>query len=790
MNTLIGPLGLRDQFGTNIGYYDLVYDTGPLDMLANVAGMLASFIYQFLTLPATGLGIWLTDIATKPQRLFAPLEDFYERLLSPIFDIVPFPAVAVLAVSVLFLYISFEKKATETNLRRDAERVIIGLALAVVAVVLARNPFTPMRVGFEMVQSVASDLVGGTNSGQITVDTFLAPMTQIATYGAALNPQCSAQWSQMMASGQDAVPCADSVESVGFGLITLSVFAILPAVAFLIFGGITLWKMAIHLFHGSWRAVFIPFATVVAIFRRRRFDVLTSLVGAAVAHYVMTVIIVFIALVGPALATGLLSEVVGEGDSAGRFSIGLLLLTAVYAALSWGLIKLTSSTGALAKMLRISSEERLEQHYGTDTPARNFGEPDKVFGLMPWSKNGSTNIKDWRNKNRAGVGQTPEQNMTDPGTPGAPGTSGTPQAPGGPVRAETAATAHPASTPADPTVLLPTTGRGPDPTNVAEFRRAADGPQAARVRSLFRQEQAAVLGGSTLRGRLPGARTSGSVPGMSGSAVVGSAPSSDRKPVFRTATAGAQAGAKVGSFVPGVGTTVAAAAGAVGGAALATTSNRKGARQQAEQAAATAQTARSTSTRTPTPARPEPAQHSRATIPPARPGEVLGGRSRPVEPQATDQNRTQGQEPPAARTEAAPTPTPAPQPAPASKPAVRPYTERRQDEMRRDEDLISGRTPRRTPTPAAESQSTVIPASSPERLSVPVHPTAFAASVPDAAHAASQDLSINDMRMVSLASGYGDFAPVSEIDPINEVTFAVVNGQNRVLPVHDPGLGR
>lgn len=786
MNTIIGPLGLTDRFGTNIGYYDLVYDVGMLDILSNVAAMLASVVYQFFSLPALGLGIWLTDIATKPQRLFAPLENFYEGLIGPVFEIVPFPAVAVLAVSVLFLFISFEKKATTSNLRRDTERVIIGMALAVVAIVLARNPFTPMRKGFEVVQSVVADLFGATSSGQITVDSFLLPLTQITTYGAPLSGQCSAQWSQMLASGQDSLPCADSMESVGFGLISLSIFAIFPAAAFLAFAGITIWKTAIHLFHATWRMTFIPFAMLMAIFQRRRFDVLTSMVGTAVAHYLMTVVVVFIALVGPGMATGLLGEIVGDEGNALRFTGGMGFLLASYAALSWAMLKITSSTGALAKLLRISGEERLERHYGTDVPARNIGEPDKVYGLLPWTKNGSTNVKDHtrfgKNKKPALAGQT---DNPDPNGAGSASTaSDEKQAPGGLVREETATTAYPTAEPADQSLLHPTTGQE-FPATVAKFRQAEDDPNARRVRSLFRQEQSRVVSGSILRGRIPG--VSSSSPGMNGSAVLGSTPS--RKPVVGTATAGARLGAKVGSVVPGVGTGVGTAVGAVGGAALATTANRKSAQRAAEQAAAQVP-AQTPTARQATPT-PPPVSQKTVMLPPVQPGTVLGGSGRsPVPDERTaPAEKTQAHQPPAPE----PTPdTPASERPQDAKPAApRPYSEQRKDELRRDEDLISGRTVRRTPVPESASAGTsMIPSVSPEKLTVDVRPTAFAASVPDVSHAAAQNLSVNDMRMASLASGYGDFAPVDENDPISEVTFVVVGGQNRVLPIHDPGLGR
>lgn len=160
-NLFVGPFGLTDKFGTNIANYDLRYDPGFLDIPSQAAAIFTGLLYHLILLPVSALGLKAMELVMSPDSVLTPLSNLYRRLVDPIFEIVSFPLLAILAVGILFVYISFDTIRYTSSFRQDSERIIVGVALAFVAVVLARDPFGPVAFVLRSLREIIRDMTRG-----------------------------------------------------------------------------------------------------------------------------------------------------------------------------------------------------------------------------------------------------------------------------------------------------------------------------------------------------------------------------------------------------------------------------------------------------------------------------------------------------------------------------------------------------------------------------------------------------------------------------------------------------
>lgn len=433
MNIVVWIFGLTDRFGTNIGNYRLLLDPSFIDPKGNAWATFAELIYTWWVLPGAAAGMWVLEFITHPQKLFSPLEKAYTALLDPVFNILPPISLAVLGMTVLLLYITFERRGSSLSIRHDAERIIVGFLLSVTAVVLARNPFGPMRAAMEFIQDVAAELSGGSSGdvGSPTVDSFLGPLTRIITYREELNDSCIAEWSQSLRDiGSSGPGCAPDASNVDASLAFSAFIGGWPVLAMTIFAGIAIFKLAIHLFHASWRLSCAWIAIILAVFRRRQFDGIIAFLAPAVAHAIMSILIMTLALIGPITAMAITSSVAGnEGGglvAMARFFLSIVLLFFAYCFMIYALLWMTKKTGRISKILRIHGSDTMRDHYATRSPQKvvfsgkdDMGDED-IYNV-PWS----------RKLTKSGWNMSPEErkkagpvSLGKPRTKGAAGGSG------------------------------------------------------------------------------------------------------------------------------------------------------------------------------------------------------------------------------------------------------------------------------------------------------------------------------------------------------------------------------
>lgn len=367
-NLFVGPFGLTDRFGTNIANYDLMHDVGFLDIPSQAAAIFTGLIYHLVLLPIAALGLKAMELVVSPDSLLTPLSELYRRLVDPIFDIVSFPLLAILAVGILFLYISFDTVRYSSSFRQDSERVIIGTALAVVAVVLARDPFGPVAFILRSLRDVIRDMTRGTDTSlqSNTVDSFLAPITQSLSFGAPLSDtSCAQQWSEALRRPGLEVTCEQPLTDVGFGMAGSALLGTIAALALIAFAGLAIFRMAVHLFGGTWRLAVIPYAVLMTIVQRRQYMKISNLLGMAAAHFVMVLVVMVLSLIGPPLFTAFMASIVEDDrGSSGRMAISMVVMALGYAAMTYLLHRVSQSSGTLARTLRLSSNRNLNSHFG------------------------------------------------------------------------------------------------------------------------------------------------------------------------------------------------------------------------------------------------------------------------------------------------------------------------------------------------------------------------------------------------------------------------------------------
>ena len=372
-NPLAGAFGIKDSYGTNIGSYDVAYDNSLFNFIANISGAVIGAIYHTLVLPVSALALWVMGWVTNPQRLLSPMSKAYREFLSPILNLASFPLLATLAVGVLMVYLSFEKAAAD-NFRASAERVIIGVATAAVAVVLAADPFAPAAALYRAIGDISSEIVASAGAGtpeETTVATFLMPLTQMLNFGVPLDAAQSRAWSAALASGSfnDYVESANPV-TPGFGYAAAGLLAIVTAGAMLWFAVVSAIRMALHLGHVIVRSVIIPWLLLYGVTQRRGFDTVTNNIGKLLAHTAMTAVILVVATLGPAVTTTLVGSITDSGTStsAGRVIVSLVVTGAGFLGSAWLVERVSSNTGLLARALHLSSREKLTEHYSAGAP--------------------------------------------------------------------------------------------------------------------------------------------------------------------------------------------------------------------------------------------------------------------------------------------------------------------------------------------------------------------------------------------------------------------------------------
>lgn len=367
---------IQDRFGTSAWDYEILIQAG-LNPGKNIMYAVISIIYHLLIRPWVIVSAWATELATGENGASSWLFNAYQKILEPVTKIVNVGYLAVLAVSILLVYISWERKSAK-SFGNDLGRFFTGLSFGIVAVYLATNPFRPMEKIFGFVRDLSGDMARVAGGGQPAniVDYFLAPITQISTYGRAINGDMQMKrWSEGLGLGRKAdtinkslgEPFQELAKEPSFSYLGLEFFAVLAVIALLVFTAVAVFRFAIHLFHASWRSVAVIFVILWAIVKRRRYEEIGNFLGMTAAHTLMASLIFSLMQMLPPIGFAAMSAATGTRAATNGASAASIITTfVVYVFSTWLLIKLSSSTGAIARALRLGTTKELQTRLAGD----------------------------------------------------------------------------------------------------------------------------------------------------------------------------------------------------------------------------------------------------------------------------------------------------------------------------------------------------------------------------------------------------------------------------------------
>lgn len=367
--SLLSGLGLQDSQGVDLADYQLVFTPGLTNISGNIFGIIADFLYAPIVF-ITGIAAWVADLLANPSTVFGGLEDAFTSAVSPVFDIIPVPALAMLAATITVAMIGMKKTSSaRETLATDGKRALIGIGAATIVVFLASNPFIIVGGVVNFTSSAIRELFAGWSGtgGSVLMDTFLRPMTQMINFGGVLNDACNSQWTSAVSSGgnltcvdEDVIKDPTAMQGFTAGL------GIIVALVVLVFQVFALALVLYHFVSAMVGSGFVLYAACIAIARRHNFDFLARTAGFVGAHLVMLFMILVVSLAGPGLITAAAGSMQGDQPGSARLLASVVLMPLGYGLLIFVMWKLASRTGKVARFLRIGANRKMHQHYATE----------------------------------------------------------------------------------------------------------------------------------------------------------------------------------------------------------------------------------------------------------------------------------------------------------------------------------------------------------------------------------------------------------------------------------------
>lgn len=389
-------LGVTDKYGTNIGKYQMMFDPGTFSFLSQLAAALTGLVYSLLVLPPSALATWIADRTSNPEKMFGGLADAWSKMVGPLYDLVPIPALVMLAVAIPLVVVGFSRKSTPYDaVRADFGRLARAALIGALLVVVARNPIEPVMMSLDFVTSVMRDVFTTTNSnGEVNsnADVFLAPLTQISNFGATLTDSCAASWSAALNAGGDSAPtCVGDVKNVSWNQLPAALAAALVATLQLVFQIMAFALMYWHFLLTMVSVSVLVYSAAVSLMRRHNYDLLSRNFAHTAANLIMLLIVALLAVAGPGAMTALSADILGEGRSGLAQTagiIGMLFAQVIgYVLIIYVLYKLTSRTGALAKTLRQGTNTKMTEWVGS--PGTSWTEKMNLSGPGAASHDGA-----------------------------------------------------------------------------------------------------------------------------------------------------------------------------------------------------------------------------------------------------------------------------------------------------------------------------------------------------------------------------------------------------------------
>lgn len=341
-------------------------------------------LYQFLVIPACSL----LGLVFSADTLLQPMSGVYEKFIGPLYAVFPpwafaMVGLAIVVVSLLNSRVESTKKGMFTS--EALTRLGAALAMVTLVAVLASNPFAMIERVLQLDNALASDFAakvththsgGAITTGQALVDQALRTPAIALNYGREFSAECKQHWSVAMASGQEL-----SVDTGCFvngqnragpdTVITAFVMLFLPALPMLAFSVIATWKYLLHISMSVLSAVSVTWVAAVKVHHKRGFERVAESFARVGAHMVMFVIISAVTVALPATVSGIALKVVSTVTSPEAQSyLAMVTLGVGFMVSTWVLVKVTSNTGALVRVLKADANHTLEATLGMDPKKR------------------------------------------------------------------------------------------------------------------------------------------------------------------------------------------------------------------------------------------------------------------------------------------------------------------------------------------------------------------------------------------------------------------------------------
>jgi hypothetical protein len=347
-----------DTDGGRVDHYQLFLDPSLFNPMHQVYSSGAKFLYMIFMV----IGSYSTaaiDWVVNPDKLMKPLSDFYQNVLSRVYQVAPPQILVGATFAALVVSIFFRQSPGGENKTRLTkahwDRLSAGFAVMLFVLALAANPFRIVR-GVLSTIATFSGYMTGTDGSTLdktmagnNVNLLLKPMSQLLTYHDTLPAECSSKWSygvnvdmppRCLTASQKAATDPDELS------ILLSIMAVAVAVCFGYFAIVGLSRLLRHLFLAVFYSIGLMYVGVVSLAQRRPFDPLAKSLARAGAHFLFAIALVVVMAVVP---TVVLASV--HGTSWLPLWLQFVALGAAYVVAAKIIVEMTKDSAPLAKIL-------------------------------------------------------------------------------------------------------------------------------------------------------------------------------------------------------------------------------------------------------------------------------------------------------------------------------------------------------------------------------------------------------------------------------------------------------
>lgn len=427
MASFLNLFTITDTDGASAARYRLHFLGSPYTHQDSWAfGMLAdgSFaVYKVLAVPANAL----LGLVLSSESWLSPLSQAYQRFTAPLYAVFPPWSLACLGLAIVGVAVLMSRPASTKGDLFSSEalnRLGTALAMVVLVMILTHDPFALINQVLELANGFSVGLAARVThsasdttltTGQALVDQSIRTPAIALNYGREFSADCKELWSQAMSSGQPLSPdsgcfVAGQDKAEPDTVITSCVMWFLPALPMLAFSVIAAWKYVLHLSMSVLCVVATAWVAAGKVHHRRGFDAVSRTVAYAAAHLVLALITSMVAVALPATCSGLAMQILGLVDNPEERAFALMLSLGVgFAASTYVIARVTSSKGALVRVLHADASMTLEATLGMKPRKLSY----KDFGIYRFNPFSSSPDVEFATGGKARAG-SPSKLAADP----------------------------------------------------------------------------------------------------------------------------------------------------------------------------------------------------------------------------------------------------------------------------------------------------------------------------------------------------------------------------------------